>query len=286
MPVLPDRRRRGAVHAGPRGRPGHRDPRHRPEAPTHILLIPRRPHRLGRRLGEADGPLLGRLFAVAADLARSEGIADAGYRLVSNVGRGAASRCDHLHIHLMGGRPFGHPGEARGASVAPGRRSWSLACRARRLPATDARPRPTGRDGRAGMTVSPAVAQTRGGAGRASANRTSSSPIPVAVPASRWPAWPRHRGRSTRSPCRPTRTAATSSSTSSPTRPGAAAAAEQQAYLATAGPVQTPQGTPHVIRQVGPTVVVLVDPRRGEGSGPPDIQVALETLGVGYPVPG
>jgi histidine triad (HIT) family protein len=53
--------------------------------------------------------MLGRAFAVAADLARSLGIADAGYRLVSNVGRWGGQSVDHLHIHLMGGRAFAWP---------------------------------------------------------------------------------------------------------------------------------------------------------------------------------
>lgn len=80
-----------------------------PRAPTHILLIPRRHIASAADLVEEDGPLLGRLFAVAADLARTEGIADAGYRLVSNVGRWAGQSVDHLHVHLMGGRPFTWP---------------------------------------------------------------------------------------------------------------------------------------------------------------------------------
>ena len=80
-----------------------------PRAPTHILLISRRHIRSALELTDADGPLLGRLFAVAADLARSEGIADDGYRLVSNVGRWGAQSVDHLHFHLMGGRAFEWP---------------------------------------------------------------------------------------------------------------------------------------------------------------------------------
>ena len=80
-----------------------------PRAPTHILLIPRRHIASAADLVEEDGPLLGRLFAVAADLARAEGIADAGYRLVSNVGRWAGQSVDHLHVHLMGGRAFTWP---------------------------------------------------------------------------------------------------------------------------------------------------------------------------------
>jgi len=80
-----------------------------PQAPTHILLIPRRHIASALDLTEGDGPLLGRLFHVAADLARSEGIADAGYRLVSNVGRWGGQSVDHLHLHLLGGRPFTWP---------------------------------------------------------------------------------------------------------------------------------------------------------------------------------
>ena len=80
-----------------------------PQAPTHILLIPRRHIASAAELTEADGPLLGRLFAVAAELARTSGIADGGYRLVSNVGRWGGQTVDHLHFHLMGGRPFDWP---------------------------------------------------------------------------------------------------------------------------------------------------------------------------------
>jgi len=80
-----------------------------PRAPTHILLIPRRHIPSAAELAETDGPLLGRLFGVAADLARSAGIADGGYRLVSNVGRWGGQTVDHLHVHLMGGRAFDWP---------------------------------------------------------------------------------------------------------------------------------------------------------------------------------
>jgi diadenosine tetraphosphate (Ap4A) HIT family hydrolase len=80
-----------------------------PRAPTHILLMPRRHIPSAADLVESDGPLLGRLFAVAAELARSEGIAEHGYRLVSNVGRWAGQTVDHLHVHLMGGRSFTWP---------------------------------------------------------------------------------------------------------------------------------------------------------------------------------
>ncbi len=80
-----------------------------PRAPTHILLLPRRHIASALDLTDADAPLVGRLFAAAADIARSEGIADAGYRLVSNVGRWGGQSVDHLHVHLMGGRAFDWP---------------------------------------------------------------------------------------------------------------------------------------------------------------------------------
>ena len=80
-----------------------------PRAPTHILVIPRRHIASAADLTETDGPLLGRLFAVAAGIAREEGIADDGYRIVTNVGRWGGQTVDHLHLHLMGGRPFVWP---------------------------------------------------------------------------------------------------------------------------------------------------------------------------------
>lgn len=80
-----------------------------PRAPTHVLLIPRDHIASAADLTEADGPLLGRSFAVAAALARSLGLEADGYRLVSNVGRWGGQSVDHLHVHLMGGRAFTWP---------------------------------------------------------------------------------------------------------------------------------------------------------------------------------
>jgi histidine triad (HIT) family protein len=80
-----------------------------PKAPTHILVIPREHIASAADLTEGDGPLLGRLFATAAEVARSEGIADGGYRIVTNIGALGGQTVDHLHFHVMGGRQFRWP---------------------------------------------------------------------------------------------------------------------------------------------------------------------------------
>lgn len=80
-----------------------------PRAPTHILLIPRRHITAASELTEADGPLLGHLFAAAAQIARDAGVAEHGYRLVTNSGPAAGQSVPHLHFHLMGGRSMGWP---------------------------------------------------------------------------------------------------------------------------------------------------------------------------------
>jgi histidine triad (HIT) family protein len=80
-----------------------------PRAPTHVLLIPVRHLRSAADLTEDDGPLLGRLFDVAARVARDEGVAEAGYRLVTNIGERGGQTVPHLHWHLMGGRPMTWP---------------------------------------------------------------------------------------------------------------------------------------------------------------------------------
>jgi len=80
-----------------------------PKAPTHLLVIPRRHIQSAADLRESDAEMLGRLFGVAAQLARDAGISDRGFRLVTNSGSGAGQSVDHLHFHLMGGRQMGWP---------------------------------------------------------------------------------------------------------------------------------------------------------------------------------
>jgi histidine triad (HIT) family protein len=79
-----------------------------PQAPTHILICPRK-HWV--TLGDAnaeDSAALGRLFQVAAQLAAERGL-NGGYRTVVNNGPGAGQSVDHLHVHLLGGRNFRWP---------------------------------------------------------------------------------------------------------------------------------------------------------------------------------
>lgn len=80
-----------------------------PRAPTHVLFLPRVHIRSAAELTDADGPLLGRLFAAAAAFARAEGIETNGYRLVMNIGDWGGQTVDHLHVHLLGGRSMTWP---------------------------------------------------------------------------------------------------------------------------------------------------------------------------------
>ena len=80
-----------------------------PKAPTHILLIPRKHMVSAADVSEDDGVMLGRLFATAAQLARDAGIAERGFRLVTNSGPAAGQSVDHLHFHLLGGRSMSWP---------------------------------------------------------------------------------------------------------------------------------------------------------------------------------
>jgi histidine triad (HIT) family protein len=80
-----------------------------PRAPTHILIVPRDHIPSAADLTDADAPIVGRLLAMAAEIARSEGIAERGYRIVTNVGTWGGQSVDHLHFHLMGGRAFVWP---------------------------------------------------------------------------------------------------------------------------------------------------------------------------------
>ncbi|MBV9998254.1 MAG: histidine triad nucleotide-binding protein [Verrucomicrobia bacterium] len=80
-----------------------------PQAPVHLLIVPKR---VIARIGEAapqDAALLGRLLLTAQKLAAELGVGDSGYRLVLNNGRHAGETVPHLHLHLLGGRPLHWP---------------------------------------------------------------------------------------------------------------------------------------------------------------------------------
>ncbi|MGL5018794.1 MAG: histidine triad nucleotide-binding protein [Luteolibacter sp.] len=80
-----------------------------PQAPVHILVVPRKPvTRVGLAVPE-DEALLGHLLLTAAKVARSEGIADTGYRIVINNGPDGGEAVPHLHVHLLGGRQLQWP---------------------------------------------------------------------------------------------------------------------------------------------------------------------------------
>lgn len=80
-----------------------------PRAPVHILIVPRKHIATVMDLEPGDLGLMGDIFRVAALLARDEGIAGTGFRVVVNCGENAGQSVFHLHYHLLGGRAFGWP---------------------------------------------------------------------------------------------------------------------------------------------------------------------------------
>lgn len=78
----------------------------RPQAPTHILIVPNEHVVSMRDLCDSRNSLLATMVATAQHLAEAEGIAEGGYRLVINTGRDAGQVIEHLHLHLLGGKPM------------------------------------------------------------------------------------------------------------------------------------------------------------------------------------
>lgn len=78
-----------------------------PRAPTHILIVPNKPIPTADDIADDDALLIGRMFLVARDLARREGLAEGGYRLIINCRANGGQEVPHLHIHLVGGEPLG-----------------------------------------------------------------------------------------------------------------------------------------------------------------------------------
>lgn len=78
-----------------------------PNAPVHILICPKREIPTVNDVTAEDEPALGRLFTVAAQIAKAQGIAESGYRLIINTNEDAGQEVFHIHMHLVGGRKLG-----------------------------------------------------------------------------------------------------------------------------------------------------------------------------------
>ena len=77
-----------------------------PQAPVHVLIVPNEPIPTAADVESRHEPVLGRLFVVAREIAEREGLVD-GYRLIVNCKSDGGQEVDHLHVHLLGGRPLG-----------------------------------------------------------------------------------------------------------------------------------------------------------------------------------
>lgn len=77
-----------------------------PQAPVHVLVVPKKHIATVNETADEDGPLLGHLLVTARKLAGARGIDGKGYRLVLNTLEGAGQSVFHVHVHLLGGRPF------------------------------------------------------------------------------------------------------------------------------------------------------------------------------------
>ncbi len=80
-----------------------------PQAPTHVVVIPKQHHPDLAAVAAADPELTARLLATMAEVAESEGLSEGGYRLVFNTGSGAGQTVFHVHGHVLGGRPLSWP---------------------------------------------------------------------------------------------------------------------------------------------------------------------------------
>lgn len=80
-----------------------------PEAPVHVLIIPKKHIDSALMLDESDGDLVTHIFRVASKIAKDEGIAEKGFRMVNNIGEDGGQTVRHLHFHMLGGRNLGWP---------------------------------------------------------------------------------------------------------------------------------------------------------------------------------
>ncbi len=80
-----------------------------PQAPTHLLIVPKRHIPTLNDLTGSDGPLMGRLLVAASRIAREQGLSEKGFRIVANCLESAGQSVFHVHFHLLGGRAFRWP---------------------------------------------------------------------------------------------------------------------------------------------------------------------------------
>lgn len=80
-----------------------------PEAPVHVLVIPRSHHANLAEVALAEPAVLADMFELAREVATKHGVAESGYRLVANTGPDAHQTVFHAHVHVLGGRPMGWP---------------------------------------------------------------------------------------------------------------------------------------------------------------------------------
>ena len=80
-----------------------------PQAPTHVLIIPRRHISTINDITDSDAEVIGQLIFAAKEIAAQEGISEPGYRLTMNCNAGAGQSVFHVHLHLLGGRQFTWP---------------------------------------------------------------------------------------------------------------------------------------------------------------------------------
>ena len=78
-----------------------------PQAPVHVLFVPKQPYRSLNEVPESEASLVGSLMLSAAAYARLEGFAEDGYRLVMNINRDGGQTVFHMHLHLLAGRTLG-----------------------------------------------------------------------------------------------------------------------------------------------------------------------------------
>lgn len=81
-----------------------------PQAPVHVLVIPKKHVASVNDLTAEDSPMMGQLFAAIQQVARKTGVAGTGFRVLTNTGKNAGQVVFHLHFHVMGGKPLGHLG--------------------------------------------------------------------------------------------------------------------------------------------------------------------------------